>query len=675
MEKTLELVESGRESRFLSWMAPADAARIQQELDRILSSRTFRSAEREKTFLRYVVDRTLRGRGAEIKEYTVGAEALGRGDSFDPRRDTIVRTEARNVRLRLDRYYTGEGQSDPIRIELPKGGYTPQFVEALDFVPARQAAPVGVLEPSPTRPPAAPPVLSPELTPVGVAVPGTGPRNWLAASIAAVAIVAFALLWFVGERRALHQATGDSASIAVLPFVDLNGGADKEGEILSDGLTEELIDSLARIPRLHVVARSSVFLYKGRNLDIRKVGQELNVRNVLEGSVRVANGYVRITTQLEDTTNGYQLWSQSFERKLDDAITVQGAISMAIMQSLGVQLAGAANLRTGASPSPSAYRDFLRGLYFLNRATAENVRTSLNYFQRAVSEDPGFAAAYRGLADGYSRIAVFTSTPTVEVVPRMRAAAEKALQLDDTLGEAHLDLARAFTYEWNWAAAEREYRRALDLSPSSAAVHRHYGDFLFRTGRLEEALAESRISMELDPVSPWPAQFEARMLYYMGRYDEAASHLRKAIEVSPSSGILHQALGLVYMTNPSSYAQGIAETERSRDLMEGDPWITGQLGYAYALAGRRTEALAIARQLEQGSGGYVRALAVARVFAGLKDREQAFSWLGKAVDRKDVSLFLIADPVYDPLRADPRFRNLLRRANLTSAGVSEISMR
>jgi TolB-like protein/Flp pilus assembly protein TadD len=680
MEKTLELVESGREPRRLSFLAPADAARIQEELDRILSSRTFRSAEREKTFLRYVVDQTLRGHCAEIKEYTVGAEAFGRGDSFDPRRDTIVRTEARNVRLRLDRYYTGEGQSDPIRIELPKGGYTPQFVDSPEFGQVRNATSGAALAAVPEPPLAILPAarrtfttesLSAERGPGEVPVP----RNRRVVLIAAVAIVALAVLWFVGQRRVLRQPASDSASIAVLPFVDLSGGADKDGEILSDGLTEELIDSLARIPRLHVVARSSVFLYKGRTLDIRKVGQELNVRNVLEGSVRVANGHVRITTQLEDTTNGYQLWSQSFDRKLDDAITVQGAISMAIMQSLGVQLAGAANLRTGASPSPAAYRDFLRGLYFLNRSTAENVRTSLNYFQRAVSEDPGFAPAYRGLADGYSRIAVFTSTPTGEMIPRIRAAAEKALQLDDTLGEAHLDLARAYTYEWNWAAAEREYRRALDLSPSSAAVHRYYGDYLFRTGRLEEALAEGRISMELDPISPWPAQFEARMLYYMGRYDEAISQLRKALEVSPSSGILHQALGLVYMSKPASYAQGITETERSRELMEGDPWITGQLGYAYALTGRKAEALAIARRLERGSGGYVRALAVARVYAGLKDREQAFSWLQKAVDQKDVSLFLIADPVYDALRADPRFRVLLRRANLNSGGVSEISMR
>jgi tetratricopeptide (TPR) repeat protein len=261
----------------------------------------------------------------------------------------------------------------------------------------------------------------------------------------------------------------------------------------------------------------------------------------------------------------------------------------------------------------------------------------------------------------------------------MRAASEKALQLDDTLGEAHLDLARAYTDEWDWAAADREYLRALALSPSSAAVHRYYGDYLLHIGRLEEALAEGRISTELDPISPWPAQFAARMLYYMGRDDEAVSRLQKAIEISPSSGLLLQALGLVDMARPSSYPQGVAVSERARELMEGDPWITGQVGYAYALVGRKAEALDIARQLEKGSGGlekgYVRALPIARVYTGLGDREQAFSWLQKAVDQKDVGLLLLADPVYDGLRSDPRFRVLLEQANLSPGGLAEISRR
>jgi TolB-like protein/Flp pilus assembly protein TadD len=667
MEKTLELVDTDPGLLSSSCPAPPDAARVQEALNRVLSSRTFRAAEREKTFLRYVVDRTLQGRGAEIKEYTVGVEAFGRGDSFDPRRDTIVRTEARNVRLRLDRYYAGEGQDDSLRIELPKGGYAAQFIESAE----RCMAPATAPEPSPPS------------VPETAALPAAREpkRLWLpvaAGVMVAGVIVALAIGFWLTQKRALPRPTaGDSASIAVLPFADLSGGAngkdDKEGEILSDGLTDQLIGSLARIPRLHVVARSSVFLYKGRAIDIRKIGQDLNVRNVLEGSVRIAGGHIRITAQLEDTSNGYQLWSQSFDRGFNDAIALQDEISTAIMQSLGVQLAGAANLRTGDSPSPGAYRDFLTGLYFLNRSTAENVRTSINYFQRAVAADPGFAPAYRGLADAYSRIAAFTSTPSGDLIPLIRAAASKALAIDDTLGEAHLDLARAYSDESNWAAAAREYRRALDLSPSSAGVHRYYGDYLLRIGHPEEALAEARIAVELDPISPWAAQFAARMLYYLRRYDEAAAQLRKALAQDPSSGILHHALGLVYMARPTTWAQGLTESERARELMEGDPWVTGQLGYAYALAGRKAEAREILRQLETGSGGTVRALPVARVYTGLGDREQAFSWLRKAVDQRDVALFLIADPVYDGLRGDPRFHDLLERASLPGSS-SEVSI-
>ncbi len=434
MEKTLELVDSDPILHSSSGAATPDAPRVQEALNRILTSRTFRSAEREKTFLRYVVDRTLQGRGAEIKEYTVGVEAFGRGDSFDPRRDTIVRTEARNVRLRLERYYAGEGQDDPLRIELPKGGYAAQFTETAERGqdPNNASANVPAIAPEPSAelaPIVAPATVpetaaAPEL-PVSTAAPKTIPATvtevrepkrlrirFGVGVILACVIVALGGFWLMRQRALPRQPAGDSASIAVLPFADLSGGAndkdDKEGEILSDGLTDELIGSLARIPRLHVVARSSAFLYKGRGIDIRKVGRDLNVRNVLEGSVRIANGHIRITAQLEDTSNGYQLWSQSFDRKLsverglNDAIAVQDEISMAIMQSLGVQLAGAANLRTGDSPSPGAYRDFLTGLYFLNRSTAENVRTSINYFQRAVAADPNFAPAYSGLADGYS---------------------------------------------------------------------------------------------------------------------------------------------------------------------------------------------------------------------------------------------------------------------------------
>ena len=625
MSHTLEVKQPKGYSHSAS-LPPISSTQIRSQLNRVVSSQTFRAAEKEKALLRYVVERTIEGRSAELKEYTIGVEALKRGDGFDPRRDTIVRTEARNVRRRLARYYEEEGQSDPVRIELPKGGYAPHFVEM----------------PQPIK--------------LGRIM------RWLAIGLAAVVTILMIAALVANAPPFSRSQAMDAASIAVLPFQDLSVDRDKQGEILSEGLTEELIESLVRIPHLRVVGRASVFSYGGRAVDIRKAGREMNVRNILAGSIRISNGRVRIVAQLEDTTNRYQLWSQSFDRKFDDILTVQDQISTAIMQSLGVQLSGAANLKTGSSPSPAAYQDFLQGLYFLNRRTGENIRTSIHYFDRAVASDPGFAQAYSGLAADYAVIAGYTSTPSQEVVPRIRAAASKALELDDKLGEAHLSLARADVYEAKWAEAGKEFWRSLELSPGSAAVHRYYGDYLRRTGHLEQALAEGRIALELDPLSLTVVRFVGEMLYYLGRNDDSIALLQKALDLNPGSGILRQELGLVYMSQPATYKQGTAESEQARDLMEGDPWSTGQLGYAYALVGRTADARDILRTLQAGSQDRVRALAVARVYTGLRDRDNAIAWLKKAADQHDVNLYLSSDPIYAPLRTDSRFRSLTAQA-------------
>ncbi len=642
-------------------LASPTPAQIRQQLERILTSQTFRAAEGQKALLRYVVEQAVQGRSDGVKEYSVGVEAFGRGDSFDPRQDTIVRTEARNVRFKLARYYEQEGKQDPIVIQLPKGGYTPRFVEQA----AAPEAPEPVL-PDPVL------TVAPKANawlPATVSRLRPGSRiGILAASVVilAGAIAAGSLAHF-GRLAPVSGTARDPASIAVLPFLNLTN--DKESEILSDALTEELINSLARIPGLHVMAGPSVFQYsvlryKDQARDIGQAGRELNVRNLLKGSVWVSGGRVRISAQLEDASNGYQLWSESFDRKLDDLLAIQGEISRAIMQSLGVELAGAASLKAGVLPSPAIYQDYLKGLYFQNQSTAENIRTAIEYFERAVASDPKFAPAYRGIADGYARIAAFTSTPSEEVIPKIRTAAAKALELDDSLGEAHLDLARAYSIEWNWPAAEREFHRALDLSPSSAAVHHYYGEHLLRAGSLEEALAEGRIAMELDPISPHSAQFVARALYYLRRYDDAIDQLQKALNLHPSSGISHQLLGLVWLARSKTYSEGLSETELARKFMEADPWVTSQLGYAYAVTGKSKEARAVLDQMLADSGGYVRALPVARVYIGLGDRERAFEWLRKAVEQRDVSLMLKADPLYDDLRSDKRFDALLKAANL-----------
>lgn len=640
----------------LNSAAPAAATPIdvREQLERILSSRTFRAAEGQKALLRYVVEAAVQGRGAELKEYSVGVEAFHRGESFDPRQDTIVRTEARNVRMRLARYYEEEGKDDSIVIHLPKGGYAPAFLERVPASPEPADGHIAILSPAGDK----------ERKPQRI-----GSVWRLAVALTACALIAVSLAYFARSVTAGARPSGDPASIAVLPFRHLSD--DRESEILSGGLTEELINSLTRIPGLHVVGRSSVYEYRDKALDIRQAGRELGVRHVLEGTVRVSGGSVRISAQLEDASNGYHLWSASFDRKLDDTLAIEDEISRAIMQSLGVEMTGAARLKTGASPNPAAYQDYLTGLYFLNKSTGQNTRTAIFHFERAAAFDPGFALADQAVADGYSRLAAFTSTPSREVIPKIRAAASKALELDDTLGEAHLDLARADTFECNWPAADREFHRALELSPSSGVVHRYYGDYLIRAGYLDQALAEGRISLELDPISPSAAQFVARALYFLRRYDEAIDLLHKTLASHPSDGILHQALALAYLARPSTYPQGVQESEIAHQFMEADPWTTGQLGYAYALTGKTKEAREVLMKLTAGSREHLRSLPVARVYIGLGDRERALEWLQKAVDEHDVSLFLKADPLYDGLRGDRRFVALRLQSKLSASAEKE----
>jgi TolB-like protein/Flp pilus assembly protein TadD len=646
---------------------------IREQLERILSSRTFRAAEGQRALLRYVVEAAIEGRGAELKEYSVGVEAFQRGESFDPRQDTIVRTEARNVRLRLARYYEEEGKDDSIVIHIPKGGYAPAFLERVPASPKIDSPEIGPAEREESEPADAPIAV---LTPAALTPPERKERKprigsvWRpAVALPACALIAVSLAYLTRSVTADARPSGDPASIAVLPFRHLSD--DRESEILSGGLTEELINSLTRIPDLHVVGRSSVYEYQDKALDIRQAGRKLGVRHVLEGAVSVSGGSVRISAQLEDASNGYHLWSASFDRKLDDTLAIEDEISRAIMQSLGVEMTGAARLKTGASPNPAAYQDYLTGLYFLNKSTGQNIRTAISHFERAAASDPGFALAYHGVGDAYSRLAAFTSTPSEEVIPKIRAAASKALELDDTLGEAHLDLARADTFEWNWAAADREFHRALELSPSSGEVHRYYGDYLIRAGYLDQALAEGRISLDLDPISPSAAQFVARALYFLRRYDEAIDQLHKTLAAHPNDGILHQALALAYLASPSTYAQGVKESEIAHQFMEADAWTTGQLGYAYALTGKTKEAREVLKELTAGSSEHVRSLPVARVYIGLGDRERALEWLRKAVDEHDVALFLKADPLYDGLRGDPRFVALRLQSKLSASAEKE----
>ena len=629
---------------------PTPAA-VREALQQILSSSQFRGSERLRKFLRFVVEQTLDGRGDSLKEYVLGLEVFERGASFDPRIDTIVRTEARKLRSRLSEYYERQGSSVAVRIDFARGSYAPVF-HHLSTEP--QSAETAEHRPLPSDT-------------SGSALKTSRFVRWRERLTVAVLLLAVGSGAYFFRSRDRLAIPPDARSIAVLPFVDLSES--REGDVFGDGLAEELIDSLGQVPGLHVVARTSAFQFKQKDIDVREIGRKLNVRNVLEGSIRQSGNQLRISVRLEDAQNGYQLWSKSYDRELKDALVIQREISQVIVKAMGVEFA---TRPPGADPGtdvrktfyPEGYQDYLRGRYFLNKRTPENLRRAIGYFEQAIAKSPDYALAYTGLADCYAVSPVIAATAGREVAPKMREAASKALALDRNLGDAHLSLATAFEYDFNWPAADREYRTALEMSPGSAAVHSAYSGYLSRIGYLEESLAEKRRAFELDPVSPAAAQSVGSSLYWLRRYDEAIAQYKLAMQLDPNSGFAHQGLGMTYVSKGLPQ-KGIPELELARRLLEGGPFPSAELGYGYAVSGETGKAKTVLAELtEESRRTPIPAVAFAVIYIGLGDREQAFRWLQKAVKDHDANLRLKADPLYDPLRSDARFQSLLGRMGL-----------
>jgi len=618
------------------------------ELAKILASASFRAARAQSNFLRYVVAETLAGRGEQLKEYSLGVEVFGRGESFDPRVNNIVRAEANRLRARLAKYYQTEGAQSPVRIDLPKGGYTPVFIDTCtveaSVVPSPAIIPIG---PHALRKP-------------------RRIQHWRAAALVLVVLTVAASSASLWRARAKARAAEGKRSIAVLPFLNLGGN--KDGEFFSDGLTDELIDSLGRVQRLQVVARTSAFQFKGKSLDVRDIGRRLSVRAVLEGTVRKYGDRLRITAQLDDTTTGYRMWSGSYDRNAKDALAIQREISRAITSELGVALAAGTRVNSSSdsagSVDPLAYENYLKGVFFWNKNTPGNIGTAIGYLQQAIAEDPGFALPYLGLARCYTGLSVMTATPAREVIPKVRASAQKALDLDPGLGEAHVDLAEAYTFDFNWIRAEEEFKTALELSPGSTVAHRWYAYYLAKMGRLNEALEENRHALELDPVSPYMAQGIADSLHTLRRYRDAIEQFRKVLALDPNFAMSRQGLGMALVAD-GQYADGISQLKSARDLMGSDPWLDGQLAYAYAISGQTETAHQILNGLlRQSQSGGIPALAIAEAYIGLKDSDHAFQWIERAVNNHELHLNLKADPIYDTLRGDRRFNGLLHRMKL-----------
>jgi eukaryotic-like serine/threonine-protein kinase len=508
-------------------------------------------------------------------------------------------------------------------------------------------------------------------TAVSVAAVETPAHPWwkgkaaIATAAVALIVVLAAAVWFYR----LRAGSGDAIdSLAVLPFV--NASADPNAEYLSDGITESLINSLSQLPHLKVMSRDSAFMYKGKDTDARKVGQTLGVRAVLKGRVVQHGDDLEISAELVDARDDSHIWGQQYSRKASDIFALQGDLAKEMTSMLRVRLTGEDEKRMMKAPTdnPEAYQDYLKGRYLWSRATEDGVNKGIEYFQQAIAKDPNYALAYAGLADSYTLLAGLAVAPPKESFPKAEAASLKAVELDETLGEAHVS--RGFIlglYDWDLPGADKEFLRAIELNPNNSNAHHLCCIILLHAGRLDDAMSEERRAVELDPLSPVANRAEGAMFFYQRKYDQAIEQLKKTLDLAPNFGLAINDLGEAYLEK-SMFAEAIAEFEKGVAMPLGKVAPLSSLAYAYARAGRKAEAQKILDQLNKLSKQqYIQPRLMARIYVGLGDKDKAFEFLEKSFDDRSIEsgfATLNVDPTFDPLRSDPRLPELLRRMNL-----------
>ena len=455
-------------------------------------------------------------------------------------------------------------------------------------------------------------------------------------------------------------------SIAVLPFV--NASPDVENEYLSDGITDELIDALAKISGLRVSSRTSVFALKGKPLDVRAVGALLGTSVVLEGTVRKAGDRLRITAQLTSTEDGRLLWSQRYDRQLVDVLAIQDEIATTIVNTLRATMFAdvSAHVPRRYTENIQAYGLYLKGRYEWNKRTQEGVAAAIRYFERAIVEDPGYAPAYAGLSDSYALDVDYRSVPVHESYQRAKEYARKALSLDESVPTAHASLAWAvFIYDWHWEEAEREFRRAIELNPRYASAHQWFAFLLAARGQLDAALLEAHTALELDPASVSIRRAVGWVYYYARRYDRAREHLSRAIEMNPMAVESYRMLGSA-MALQGEVADAERVLREALALEGAAAYSQATLGWLLARSGRRDEAEATLRKLEAArERGYVSAVAFAILHIGLGNLSSALDWAERAYDeRRGWLAYVNVNPIFDPLRNEPRFAALVRKMGL-----------
>jgi serine/threonine protein kinase/Flp pilus assembly protein TadD len=504
----------------------------------------------------------------------------------------------------------------------------------------------------------------------GIAYLVRHPRRWLpiaAATFVAIAAIAL-MLDFAGIRSRLTRGAmpGPVRSIAVLPLANLSG--DPAQEYFCDGMTDALIAGLAQIKALKVISRTSVMQYKEARKPLPQIAKELGVEGIVEGSVMRSGNRVRITAQLIDARQDRHLWANNYEREMTDVLALQSEVVRAIAGEIRAQVTPQERnrLRTTRAVDPEAYEAYLMGRFFWNKATAPAVEKSIEYFRQTIERDRQNAAAYVGLVEAYMVLGQMAALPLAEVASKEREAALKALEIDDTLAEGHVALGSVkVEIDWDWEGAEREYKRAIELSPNYANAHLWYSQLLNWLGRHEEALAAIERARELDPLNPFIAANVLFRLYFLGRYDQAIAESQKLLEMYPDYWLNHWIRGFLYSAK-GMYEEAVSEQQKAVVFSEGSVECLPWLGYAYARAGRTAEARKVLDKLrEESKKRYVPSILSAPVYVGLGETDRAFESMERAFQEHDGRLeWILIDPSFEPLRSDRRFQDLRRRMKL-----------
>jgi TolB-like protein/Tfp pilus assembly protein PilF len=457
-------------------------------------------------------------------------------------------------------------------------------------------------------------------------------------------------------------------TIAVLPFTDMSPQLDQE--YFCDGLTEELINTLTKIERLQVASRTASFQFKGKGYDIIELGKKLKVQNVLEGSVRKAGNRLRITAQLVNIASGYHLWSEKYDRDLEDIFSIQDEISLAIVDKLKIKLFGEekARLVKHFTDDLEAYNTYLKGRYFWNKRTGESIKKAIEYFKRAIERDPSYAMAYSGLADAYLLLPYYSSFPPKAAYPKAKEATTKALEIDDKIAEAHTSMGFIRSlYDFDWGDSEKEYKKAIAINPNYALAHFWYAWNLLWRKRFEEAAEKMKFALDLEPLSLVINCDLGLCYYFTRRYDQAIEQYRRALEIDPSFSYAHLFLGWAYIQK-AQYAEALAEFQNEKEYSGGwDPVVVDTwIGIASAKMGDEIKANKILDELQETSKlTYVSSYHIGFLHYVLGQTDQAFEWLEKAYEERDFWLcWLNIEPIFDDVRSDPRYLGLIQKLKL-----------